>query len=203
MNRAQRLWWMAGITALLAGVGFGYFALRPLPRDQDAANPDAGYLVDSSAASVAESLASPPPRPAPYGIDSAAVLAGGMPVGGEEPVADSPGEDGATRLGPVLLDTPRPNQIAQSPLWIAGRARGSWFFEAEFPVRLLDARDSVVARGVARATGDWMTPEYVPFSLTLDFEPPDTEEGTLILERSNPSDLPEHAASVRLPVRFR
>ena len=82
-------------------------------------------------------------------------------------------------------------------------ARGSWFFEAEFPVRLLDARDSVVARGVARATGDWMTPEYVPFSLTLDFEPPDTEEGTLILERSNPSDLPEHAASVRLPVRFR
>jgi hypothetical protein len=178
MTRAHRLWWISGIGALVIGAAFGYFALRPLPRDDEAANPDVGYLIVDSTASAAESLASPPARP---------------PRNGEPPPLS----------GAVLLDTPKPNQIAESPLWVVGQARGSWFFEAEFPVRLLDARDSVVTWGTARANGDWMTPEYVPFALTLNFSPPASDVGTLVLEKSNPSDLPEHAASVRVPVRFR
>lgn len=177
MTRAQRLWWVVGVAALLAGVGFGYFALRPLPRDDEAANPDAGYLIVDSTATAAESLAAPPARPR----------------NGEPPLGS----------GPVLLDTPKPNQIAVSPMWVVGRARGSWFFEAEFPVRLLDANDSTVTWGTAHASGEWMTPEYVPFALTLNFSPPATDVGTLVLEKSNPSDLAEHAASVRIPVRFR
>ena len=178
MSRSRQIGWALGVVALLAGVAFGYWALRPLPRDPDVIHPDAGYLIVDSVASVAESLASPPRR---------------APVNGAPP----PGS------GAVLLDTPKPNQLAQSPLWVVGRARGTWFFEAEFPVRLFDGNDSVMTWGSARANGEWMTPDYVPFALTLNFNPPKTDTGTLVLEKSNPSGLPEHAASTRIPLRFR
>jgi len=177
MTRAQRLWWAAGIVALLGGAAFGYFALRPLPYDEDATKLDPGYLIVDSTAAAAESLASPPERPA-------------------REIPPPP-------AGVVALDMPKPNQIVESPLWVVGQARGSWYFEAEFPVRLLDANDSLVTWGSARANGEWMTTEYVPFALTLNFSPPSTDIGTLVLEKSNPSGLPEHAGSIRIPVRFR
>lgn len=173
-STAQRVWLVVGIVALLGGVAFGYLALRPLPRS-DVVDVDSGYLMVDSTASAAESLASPPPRP------------------GAPPQPS----------GTVLLDTPKPNQIVESPMWVVGRARGTWYFEAEFPVRLLDERDSVLTWGSARANGEWMTTDYVPFALTLNFNAPQTEMGTLVLEKSNPSGLPEHAGSVRIPVRFR
>jgi hypothetical protein len=48
-----------------------------------------------------------------------------------------------------------------------------------------------------------MTPDFVPFAVVLSFSPPTTSTGTLVLERSNPSGLPENAGEVRIPVRFR
>lgn len=176
-STAQRVWLILAIVALIFGAAFGYFALRPLPRSEFA-DVDPGYLMVDSTAAAAESLASPPPR------------------------SDGPAAP-PQPAGSVVLDTPRPNQYVESPMWVVGRARGSWFFEAEFPVRLLDQRDSVVTFGIARAGGEWMTADFVPFALTLNFTPPSTDVGTLVLERSNPSGLPEHAASVRVPVRFR
>jgi spore germination protein GerM len=49
---------------------------------------------------------------------------------------------------------------------------------------------------------EWMTEEYVPFEATLSFNPPQTETGTLILSKDNPSGLPEHDDELRIPVRF-
>lgn len=209
MTRGQRLGWIAAITALIGGAAFGYFALRPLPRDPGVLNPDPGYLVDSTAVAAAESLASPPPRPVPVGLDGGGPIPGseGQPISEDEGGGSGTGSNGSggrpTPLGAVLLDTPRPDQLAESPLWIAGRARGSWYFEGQFPVRLVDENDSLLASGVARATGDWMTPEYVPFSVTLHFERPESDRGALILEKDNPSGLSEHAGAVRVPLRFR
>jgi hypothetical protein len=48
-----------------------------------------------------------------------------------------------------------------------------------------------------------MTPAFVPFEATLSFTPPASRTGTLILAKDNPSGLPEHAAELRIPVRFR
>ncbi len=102
----------------------------------------------------------------------------------------------------IALRTPLPDAILQSPLIIAGSARGPWFFEASFPVYLIDADGDTLARMHARAEGEWMTREFVPFTVTLTFTPPASRTGTLVLAKDNPSGLAEHAAELRVPVRF-
>ena len=103
----------------------------------------------------------------------------------------------------VRLETPRPNDRIASPLLIKGEARGNWYFEASFPVELLDAGGNRLAIAPAQAKGEWMTTEYVPFEVELQFTTATTTTGTLILHKDNPSGLPEHDDSFRIPVRFR
>lgn len=55
----------------------------------------------------------------------------------------------------------------------------------------------------AATSEDWMTEDFVPFSATLTFEEPTTETGKLILEKDNPSDLPENSDSLEIPLKFR
>src|SRR3989338_5118168 len=45
----------------------------------------------------------------------------------------------------VKVIQPTVNQLVFSPLAITGEARGSWFFEASFPVRLIDGNGYVLA----------------------------------------------------------
>lgn len=93
------------------------------------------------------------------------------------------------------------NQAVTSPLTITGEAKG-WYFEASFPMQLLDGNGKVIAQGPAQAQGDWMTSAFVPFKSTLAFAKPSTATGTLILRNDNPSGLPENARELRIPVRF-
>ncbi len=102
----------------------------------------------------------------------------------------------------VHVDAPLQGAKITSPLTITGRARGTWYFEASFPVRLLDANGKELVIAPAQAQGDWMTTEYVPFSVTLTFVKPTTPTGTLILQKDNPSGLPENEDSVSIPVTF-
>lgn len=105
--------------------------------------------------------------------------------------------------GNVRLSTPLPDALVTSPLAVSGEARGTWFFEASFPVRLLDANGNELAVVPAQAQGEWMTENFVPFSTTLSFTAPETDAGFLVLEKDNPSGLPEFADEVRVKVRFR
>src|SRR3989344_6397198 len=102
----------------------------------------------------------------------------------------------------IRVEKPRPNEIIQSPLQIKGEARGFWFFEASFPVRLLDENGKEIAVGIAQTQGEWMTEDFVPFEVRLEFQQPETNKGTLVLEKDNPSGLPEHADELRIPVHF-
>ena len=102
----------------------------------------------------------------------------------------------------VRVTSPLPNAFVSSPFTIIGEARGNWFFEASFPLRILDEDGRELGEGFAEAEGDWMTTEFVPFRGMLIFMAPVTPTGTLILEKSNPSGLPEHYDEVRVPVRF-
>jgi hypothetical protein len=102
----------------------------------------------------------------------------------------------------IKVTNPQPNQMVESPLIIEGEARGTWFFEATFPVKLLDANGNVIAAHFAQAQDDWMTEDFIPFKAQIEFEKPATDTGVLILEKDNPSGLPENDAKLEIPVHF-
>ncbi|HCC83219.1 TPA: hypothetical protein DEP96_00015 [Candidatus Uhrbacteria bacterium] len=102
----------------------------------------------------------------------------------------------------IHVTSPATYSTVLSPLTITGEARGSWFFEASFPIRLIDANNNVLATGIATAQSDWMTTNFVPFQASLTFPTPITANGTLILQKDNPSGLPEHDDELRVPINF-
>lgn len=110
--------------------------------------------------------------------------------------------DFVEKPGLIRVTNIRSGQVVRSPLVIEGEARGYWFFEASFPVKLTDEAEAEVARGIAQAQSEWMTENYVPFRAELTFEKPTAGTGFLVLEKDNPSGLPEHADELRIPVRF-
>ena len=102
----------------------------------------------------------------------------------------------------IRLKSPKPGSLVKSLVLIQGLARGYWFFEASFPVKMYDNNNVLLGIGIAQAAGEWMTEDFVPFQVTLEFATPATKEGTLVLEKDNPSGLAEHADELRIPVRF-
>lgn len=102
----------------------------------------------------------------------------------------------------IRIDKPKLDQLIQSPVEVSGEARGYWFFEASFPIRLYDANNVELSVAVAQAEGEWMTEGFVPFKAKLEFKKPTTETGILVLEKDNPSGLPENADELRISVRF-
>jgi len=103
----------------------------------------------------------------------------------------------------VHLAVPAPGDTVRSPLLVSGEARGTWFFEASFPIRLLDADGREVAVTHATAGSDWMTTEFVPFSASVTFASPAAGSiGTLVLRTDNPSALPEFEDGRRIPIVF-
>lgn len=102
----------------------------------------------------------------------------------------------------IRVDSPKSGEIVTSPLQVSGTARGTWYFEASFPVKLFDANGDLIVSTPASAKGDWMTTEFVPFTATLTFSQPKTATGTLVLEKDNPSGLPQYEDRISIPVRF-
>jgi hypothetical protein len=106
--------------------------------------------------------------------------------------------------GYIVVDSPAPGALVTSPLRVRGEARGSWFFEGDFPLLLTDGRGKVVATGFCAAKKEWMTDEFVAFEGTLDFKKPSSgDKGMLILKRNNPTGLPEHDDALEIPVFFK
>lgn len=110
----------------------------------------------------------------------------------------------------ICVSFPKNGQEVGSPLVIKGQARGYWFFEASFPVVLTDWDGKIIAEHYATAKENWMTEDFVPFEATLVFEnpykpgdPDFMKNGYLILQKDNPSGLPENDAAVEIPVRFK
>jgi hypothetical protein len=103
----------------------------------------------------------------------------------------------------MMLNAPLPGARVTSPLTVTGQARGNWYFEATFPIILEDAAGNVLVQTPARAQSDWMTTDFVPFTVTLTFTSPGAGmHGTLILKKDNPSGLPQYDDSRQVPVVF-
>lgn len=106
------------------------------------------------------------------------------------------------KLDLIRISSPFANATITDKFQAKGEARGTWFFEASFPIKVFDANGELLGTSVAQAEGEWMTESFVPFSATLSFSPPSTETGTIVFLKDNPSGLPEHDDSVRVPVKF-
>ncbi|MCP6726450.1 MAG: Gmad2 immunoglobulin-like domain-containing protein [Patescibacteria group bacterium] len=103
----------------------------------------------------------------------------------------------------IRINTPRPNQIIESPFQITGEARGNWFFEGDFPIRLLNENREEIAIAIAKAESDWMVEDFVAFTATLEFSSDSNKRGTLVLEKDNPSGMPENDDALFVPVKFK
>ena len=104
----------------------------------------------------------------------------------------------------IRLESLHDGDKISSPLEIKGEARGVWFFEASFPVVLTDWDGKIIAEGIAQAEDDWMTEDFVPFIVDLEFEA-DTgvsDRGALIFRKDNPSGLPENDDALEITVFF-
>lgn len=102
----------------------------------------------------------------------------------------------------VRLNNFKSNEVVSSPLSIEGSARGAWFFEGSFPVRVLDEAGQELGVGIAQAQGNSLTEDFVPFKATVMFTRPTSSIGSLVLERDNPSGLVENEKKILLPIKF-
>jgi Immunoglobulin-like domain of bacterial spore germination len=105
----------------------------------------------------------------------------------------------------IMLSSPAPLTQISSPVTLQGMARGYWFFEGSFPITVVNWDGLIIGEGFATAQGEWMTENFVPFTATVDFIfDPETpyNRGALILQRDNPSGLPENDDALEIPITF-
>ncbi len=103
----------------------------------------------------------------------------------------------------IRVSYPKAGDTVTSPFTVRGEARGQWYFEASFPVVLVDWDGRIIAQGIATAQSDWMTTDFVPFTATLTFDTKEkrySNRGALILQKSNASGLPEHDDALEIPI---
>ncbi|MEA2112833.1 MAG: Gmad2 immunoglobulin-like domain-containing protein [Patescibacteria group bacterium] len=104
----------------------------------------------------------------------------------------------------IQLNSVRPNDKISSPLTLEGKAKGTWYFEGDFPVILTDWDGRIIAEGYVTAQSDWMVEDFVQFKGNLKFAKPDFDKrGILILKKDNPSDLPEYDNALEIPILFK
>ncbi|WP_169711674.1 Gmad2 immunoglobulin-like domain-containing protein [Henriciella litoralis] len=110
-----------------------------------------------------------------------------------QPGVDAGQEDGGSALDDdamaLTLDTPVEGADVTSPLTFSGSASGLWYFEGDFPVRLVDGSDTVIAESYASSQSNWMTEEQVPFKGEIEFDVSEATEATLILQADDPSGM--------------
>ena len=114
----------------------------------------------------------------------------------------------------IEVSSPTIGQQISSPVTISGQARGFWFFEATFPVEVRNAQGETIAEFYAEAQTEWMTEDFVPFSVELTFpDQPAGSEGTVVLRspmlqgflsatRSSSFQLPSSKKRVRVLCAF-
>lgn len=126
------------------------------------------------------------------------------------PVVEEPGivvpaemELTSTKGIKIFVSQPKPGTPLTSPLVVAGRAPGNWFFEANSGLILTDWDGKIIANGYVTAEGDWMTTDYVPFSGTLEFVKPGYgASGTLIFQKDNASGEPQFDDAAEMTITF-
>ena len=106
----------------------------------------------------------------------------------------------------IEVDLPYIGAVVGKDFSVIGRARGTWFFEGSFPVKVI-AQDGaqkgkVLSTGIAQVKPgeNWMTEDFVSFKADIKVPQSYIGKANIVLQKDNPSGLPEHDASVTIPV---
>ena len=102
----------------------------------------------------------------------------------------------------IQIQNISPNQKITSPLLINGVARGSWFFEAVFPVKIVAEDGTLIASGIAKADADWKTDVFVPFHVQLIFTSIGHTSGNIVFQKDNPSGISQNDREFTISVNF-
>lgn len=103
-------------------------------------------------------------------------------------------------LDSIKVVAPLPGGVVERNFRVEGTARGTWFFEASFPVTITTLKGEVLARTPAHTNSEWMTENFVPFEADIQIVQNYSGPAKVILKKDNPSDLREHDASVSFEV---
>ena len=90
--------------------------------------------------------------------------------------------------GAVVISAPASGARVTTPLVVEGTAPGDWFFEAQFPVKLVAADGTVLAEAPARSSSETVTEQPVPYRAELVFVVTQETQATLVLEEDMPAD---------------
>ena len=92
---------------------------------------------------------------------------------------------------------PKIDQEIACPLEISGKIAGNWFFEASFPIEIMQNGEKIDTI-VATAKEEWMTTNPVLFSANYDCQ--NCQEGSLdlVFKKDNPSGLPENDDEIKV-----
>ena len=132
------------------------------------------------------------------------------PTGGIATTSTSNGTTSSTTtaMGDLIqVTSPLPNSIISSTtIVITGKARGSYFFEASFPIEVYgQPQEGLLGNGTAHAEADWMTNDFVPFTATIHLLPTIETPGEtihILLKNDNPSGDPARQKILDIPVQF-
>jgi hypothetical protein len=129
---------------------------------------------------------------------AALALCACSPAPPAKPPTQTPGA-GAIDPSRASVSAPLYGAETKSPLTVAGIAPSNWFFEASFPVTLVDDNNQTLAQAPAQAQSDWTVQGPVPFKAQLNFLVLQETHATVVLRE----DMPSHAGAareVRIPV---
>jgi len=102
---------------------------------------------------------------------------------------------------PIVVNNIKDNQQVSNPIKIEGKARGGWYFEATFPIQLVDADGNIITSTVGRAESDWATTSFVNFTAELNYDnASSTGPALIVLNKDNPSGNPDFDQSIFIPI---
>ena len=101
------------------------------------------------------------------------------------------------------LSQPQSGDTIKSPVTIKGVVPPGWMNEGVFPIKILDSKNQVLAKGQANEDipGSWQNGGNVSFTATITFTTTDTS-GLIELDNDNPSGNPDNDRSLVIPVNF-
>jgi eight-cysteine-cluster-containing protein len=102
----------------------------------------------------------------------------------------------------MVVVFPEQGDRVSSPVEVIGKAKGNWFFEATFPVTVLDDNQNEIGYGFVESLGEWMTEDFVDFKGEITFNSAGHDGGEIVFKNSNPSGMPEFEKSVSVKVKF-